>query len=390
MSVFITAPLWGRGFRPFFLLAALSVVGLMGLWGAFWDNLSAPTVFWADPVSWHAHEMLFGYTVAVISGFLLTAVANWTGWSPVRHGHLAGLCAVWLAGRVVMLCPSLPIGVVVAVNALYLPLLTISLLVPLYKSWNARNFVFLFLLFGLWLCELGFFYTQEIWPLHVALMLVCLMISVVGGRIIPAFTVAALRQRGFDVRNVDQPMQDRLAALSLLALGAALADRGLTGQGDGLLAIAGFIAALCHGVRLRHYHVRRGLFDPLVWILQLGYLWLVVGLLLVGLSGFQVVPLSVALHALTAGCLGSLTLGMMARVALAHTGRSFAFPKLTVASFWVLQLAALLRVIGPWADPAHSLAYILGASCLWILAFGLYLVVFTPILRGPRPDGDVP
>ena len=183
-------PFLGRGFRPFFLLGALySVVSLL-IWGGFFAGHGTPPSFMIDPVSWHAHEMIFGFTMAIVAGFLLTAVANWTGGAPVRQIHLAGLCAFWLAGRVVM---NFDLGLseiaVIVVEGAFILTLAFSLSIPLLKSWNKRNFVFLVLLSILFACDMTFFITQESTSLYVSVMIIVAMISLIGGRIIPAFTV---------------------------------------------------------------------------------------------------------------------------------------------------------------------------------------------------------
>jgi uncharacterized protein involved in response to NO len=205
----------------------------------------------------------------------------------------------------------------ILIEGLFIPALAISLLVPLYKSRNVRNFIFLFLLGGLFVADMAFMVLQDLRILHVTLLFILMMVSVVGGRIIPAFTVAALRQRGQDVRVTDQKQLDSLCLLSLLGLMLSFISYSEAGA---IPAGVAYLAAFLHGLRLRHYHSRRSLVDPLLWILHAGYLWLVVGLFLLGVALGGHLQLSVALHALTVGAIGSLTLGMMCRVALGHTG----------------------------------------------------------------------
>ena len=384
---FTEAALWGRGFRPFFLLAAAYAVFSMLVWSGFWGGYVGPPSYFGDPTLWHAHEMLYGFTMAVVAGFLLTAVANWTGWSPVRHLHLFLLCALWGLGRVAFNVPQIPESLAIFLEGLFLPTLAISLFIPLYKSRNARNFVFLFLLAGLFVADMAFMILRDLKIMHITLLFILMMISVVGGRIIPAFTVAALRQRGQEVRVRDQKQLDGLCLVSMLALIVSFVVHGESGMLPALLAA---LAAVLHALRLRHYHSWRSRVDPLLWILHAGYLWLVIGLALLAAALSGHLPLSVALHALTAGSIGSLTLGMMCRVALGHTGRPLSCNPLTALSFWLIQLTALLRVIGPWLWPSLYLEWLIASGLLWAGCFSLYLVVFGPILLHPRPDGQTP
>ncbi len=185
----------------------------------------------------------------------------------------------------------------------------------------------------------------------------------------------------------DQKQLDSLCLLSLLGLTLSFISYSEAGA---IPAGVAYLAAFLHGLRLRHYHSRRSLVDPLLWILHAGYLWLVVGLFLLGVALGGHLQLSVALHALTVGAIGSLTLGMMCRVALGHTGRALLCGRATVLSFWLIQLAAAVRVLGPLLWPELYLQWIEGATLLWSACFILYLVVFTPLLLRARPDGQLP
>jgi len=380
-------PFLGHGFRPFFLLGALYSVVTLLMWGGFFAGHGPPPTFMLDPVSWHAHEMIFGYTMAIVAGFLLTAVANWTGGAPVRQIHLAGLCALWLAGRVVM---NFDLGLseiaVIVVEGAFILTLAFSLAIPLLKSWNKRNFVFLVLLSILFACDLNFIITQESTSLYVAVMIIVAMISLIGGRIIPAFTVVALHGRGEEAKQIPQEKLDVMALLSLALIILVLV---FIGQEGAILAVTSFISAIIHALRLRRYHTRRILGDPMVWILHVGYGWVIVGLLLLGVSALGLLPFSISLHAFTTGAIGSMTLGMMCRVALAHTGRNLNATKLTILSFLLLQCAALIRVFGLVIAPDYTAEWLIGSATLWVLCFSLYILIYAPILWKPRPDGLV-
>lgn len=378
-------PFLGRGFRPFFLLGALySALNLL-IWGGFYAGHITPPSFLLDPVSWHAHEMIYGFTMAIIAGFLLTAVANWTGGAPARQLHLGALCGLWVAGRVVMNFDlGLPDIAIAVIENSFIPALAISLSIPLLKSWNKRNFVFLVLLSILFFCDIWFFITQERMSLYIPVMVIIAMISLVGGRIIPAFTVAALRRRGEEAHQTPQGRLDALALVSIVFIVLALL---LTGTQGIFLAVCAFASAIIHGLRMRAYHTRRILNDPMVWVLHAGYGWVIIGLFLIGLAGIGILPFSMVLHALTAGAIGTMTLGMMCRVALGHTGRDLLASRLMTFSFMMIQGAAIMRVVGPILLPDHTNLWIMGSAFLWSVCFGLYVLIYTPILWQPRPDG---
>jgi uncharacterized protein involved in response to NO len=379
-------PVLGYGFRPFFLLGALfSIISLL-IWGGFYAGYVTPSLFMIDPVSWHAHEMIYGFTMAIVAGFLLTAVANWTDSAPVRGFHLLGLCLLWLAGRVVMnFNLGIPEVAVLVFEGAFILTLALSLSIPLFKTWDKRNFVFLVLLSILFACDMVFLITKERTSLYVAVMIIIALISLIGGRIIPAFTVDALQERGEEVHETSQGKLDVLAILSLLLIILALV---FAKQEEAILAGTAFLSAIIHALRLRHYHTRRILDDPMVWILHVGYSWVILGLFLTGVSALGLLPFSVALHAFTAGAIGSMTLGMMCRVTLGHTGRNKIATDLTKLSFLLMQGAALMRVFGLMIAPDYSIEWIIGSATLWIFCFALYILIYSPMLWKPDLDED--
>lgn len=377
-------PLLGRGFRPFFMMAAgysvLSLVFWVGIQMGIWD---APEVT-GDPVLWHAHEMIYGFVMAVVAGFLLTAVANWTGGAPVRQLHLLILCILWLGGRIVMHASGLPVWLVGIVDCSFIPALAISLSLPLIKNRNVRNFIFLGILTVLFICNIVFFVMQERLPLHIALLTIVTMISLVGGRIIPAFTVAGLRRIGLVVYQQEQTMLDRLCLFFMAALMAVFMVLGPETIAAGTVA---FTAGVLQLLRLRNYHVLKALKEPMLWILHAGFGWLVLGLFMLGFYGYGFGTLSIALHALTAGCIGSMCIGMMCRVTLGHTGRNLIAKPVTKLIFILMQITAFLRVGGPLFFPQHYMLWIGSSGVLWAVCFALYLPVYIPMLVKPRPDG---
>ncbi|MCK6417558.1 MAG: NnrS family protein [Alphaproteobacteria bacterium] len=382
-SIF-SRPFFGRGFRPFFFFGALYSVISLALWGGFYAGYVVPPYFMLDAVSWHAHEMIYGFSMAIVAGFLLTAVANWTGGAPARQMHLAGLCLLWLLGRIVMHFDfGLPAWAIIVVESAFIPALALSLAIPLIRSWNKRNFIFLTLLSVLFACDLWFLLTINMAALHVALMMILIMVSLIGGRIIPAFTVAALRRKGIEAYQTPQMKMDMAALASLVAVALCL----IFAKDTPILGIAAGISCLIHGLRMRHYHTLKAFDDPLVWILHAGYGWLVVGLGLLALTGFGLLSVTAVIHALTAGSIGSMILGMICRVTLGHTGRELKVVALTTLSFFAIQVTAIARVFGPILMPDHMNEWIIGSAALWSLCFAAYLWVYSPMLFAPRPDG---
>lgn len=377
-------PVLGRGFRPFFILSALQAVFMLVLWGGYYGGYITPPDLLLATTSWHIHEMIYGFAVCVVAGFLLTAVANWTGTNPVKGGHLFALCCAWVLGRLVMNFDlGLPVWGVYAASIAFLPALAISLSIPLLKTNNKRNFIFLGILGVLSASQICFLVFGVYAAIYVALMMIIMMISLVGGRIIPLFTIAVLKQGGADITPTPQPKWDIAALVSLVVTTACL----VSVPDSLLLTASAFIAVFIHLARMRHYHSLRTLALPMLWILHAGYLWVVIGLVLIGLSGAGVVNLTLALHALSTGAVGSLTLGMMTRVALGHTGRNLVASRLTLLSFLLMQIAAIMRVFGPMVLPEFSMVWVIGSASVWSFCYFLYLVIYAPILLQARPDG---
>ncbi len=381
-------PFAAKGFRPFFTLGALYAVAIIPLWLAVLAGVSRPAGY-LDPLSWHAHEMIFGFVVAVIAGFLLTAVGNWTQRETVVGAPLLGLAALWLLGRLAMLfSASLPRGVPAAVDLLFLPALIVVLGRPLVAAKNRRNFVLLGVLMvlflanvavhldGLGLLAAGFAHRAR----AVALDVVVLIILLIAGRVFPMFTRNATGAQGIrshpalDVATV-------VAMAVVVVLDAVIADWRLAGV---LAGLVGLLAA----ARAVHWGARHSGREPLLWILHAGYAWIVIGLLMRALAVYlPALPTSLATHAITIGGIGSLTLGMMARVSLGHSGRELATAPAMRWAFLAILAAAFARVVLPIVVPAHYLLSLMVAGAFWLFAFAAFLVVYVPILVRPRPDG---
>jgi uncharacterized protein involved in response to NO len=375
-------PLLSIGFRPFFLGAGLAAVALVAVW-LFAQRSPLTVPAYGPTMAWHGHEMLFGYTAAVIAGFLLTAVRNWTSRPTLEGRPLAALALLWLAARVLPLTGAGPLPTAL-LDLAFLPLLAIAIAVPIFAAKSYKNLVIVALVAALWLADLAVHSTPlgghpsaATWGLEAAIWLILALISVIGGRVLPFFTRRALP--GFTPRAW-RPIE--LAATPALLLTAAAT---LAAAPAPLTAALATLAAAIHATRLAGLATRRALAAPLLWVLHLAYAWLAAGLLLHALAVLGLIPLTLARHALTIGAIGGMTLGMMARVALGHTGRDLVTAPQTNLAFALANLAVLARVALPLAAPSTYAASIQLAGALWIAAFLIFTVTYFPILISPRP-----
>ncbi|MFO0745351.1 MAG: NnrS family protein [Myxococcota bacterium] len=374
-------PVWALGFRPFFLAAGL----MAALWLAWWLLVlfvASPLPLAFDGPSWHAHELVFGFGVAVLAGFLLTAVRNWTKQPTPSGGWLAALVALWLAGRVALLVGrGLPPALVASLDVAFLPVLALALARPLWRARNRRNYLFPLLLVALAGVDALFHAAPELRhdTARIAVLVVVVFLVVMGGRVIPSFTRNALPQ----ARVVTRPWLDALAVAATAAFPLAeLLRLGLAADAIGL------VAGLANLARLAGWDPLATRRTPLLWVLHLGYLWVGVGLVLLTLQRWvpQLIG-SAPLHVLTVGALGGLTLGMMARVSLGHTGRPLVAARATTVAFALVAVAVLARVVPPLASPALEAAALAVSGALWSTAFAIFVAVYWPILTRPRADG---
>ncbi len=379
--------LFEYGFRPFFLLAAFHAAIAVPVWVGLWRG----DVGWqpAMPANlWHGHEMLFGFAVAALAGFMLTAVPNWTGAAAIRGPRLMLLVGVWMAGRIASYLPW-P-GLFAGIDIAFLPLLALVLGPGILIRNGRRNGILVAILlllaalnsavhFDGW----GFASLSGSWALQVAVAVFALLIGIIGGRIVPAFTQGGMKMAGVSFVIEGNRALDIAAILSLVANLAATALQ-LPGAIAGAVALA---AGLCNLVRYMRWQGWKTWSVPLVWVLHLGYGWLVVGLILSGLSAaFDLLPATMALHALTAGSFSTMIVAVMSRASLGHTGRQLVANRRTVAVYLLLSLAALLRVLAPLTGE-FQLPLIESAALLWSGAFVSFGVQYLPILLLPRPDG---
>lgn len=373
--------LWSLGFRPFYLLASIFSAAAVLAWTAQYAGWLP--VAYVGRTIWHAHEMIFGFVMAVISGFLLTAVPNWTGQSTPRGYALAALVLLWALGRILVLTPY---GYASAlVNAAFPVAISIAIAIPLWRSQNRRNYFFALLLGGMSIALLVIHLAAQnpaLVPARVGMQagldMVLFVMAVVGGRVIPMFTNNGVP----NTQARRNPLLEKLALGSLLLLLVA----GIF-QLPSVLPYIIAIAALANALRLLLWQPWRTAPNALVWILHVAYAWIIIHLILRTLASTGFVAESLAIHALTIGAIGSLTLGMMTRTARGHTGYPLRAERTEITCFVLIQLAAILRVFGGMLMPHAYLNTVIGSSLLWAAAFGLYAIRYWPILTRPRIDG---
>jgi uncharacterized protein involved in response to NO len=379
-------PVFALGFRAFFTLAGLSALALIAVWrSVFAGSVNADSYFPA--IYWHAHEMLLGYTVAVMAGFLLTAVKNWTGKQTLQGDKLAGLCLVWIYGRVLpFYADSFPYFIIALVDVSFLPILAYCLAKPIVKTGKVRNLIFPVLLLvmatGNVLIHLQLLHvTQHSAQLGLTLVtaMIVMMILVIAGRVFPFFTERGLS----NVLILPNPVVD---AVALASAAAVFGFQLLQISGAALLIVA-LIAVFANLLRIANWFDRRIAYIPLLWILYSGYAWLIVGFILTALTAYGWVEVSLSLHAFTVGGIGVLTLGMMARVSLGHTGRALRVSNAIALAFALLNIAVLFRVLMPMALPTWYSYFIYISTACWLAAFSLFVFIYMPILTSARMDG---
>ena len=374
-------PVFRLGFRPFYLLAAAFAAISVPLWLLKYFGLAEGMNI---DFNWHMHEMVFGFAIAVIIGFLYTAGRNWTGlWTP-RGAQLAAIAGVWVAGRLAMLFA--PPVLAAVVDAAFLPLAAWPIYRVLQRSGNKRN-MFLIGLLGLLTlanllfhaARLGLFALDTIAPIHAAILVIVMIESVIGGRVIPGFTANALS----GVTPVINPKLDRIC-IAVTALACAGWILRLPAP---LLASLAFAACCAQVMRLAGWKPYRTLHKPLLWILHVSYAWIAFGFFLLALAAIGKASNSAAFHVLAVGSMAGLIIGMITRTALGHTGRPLhAGPWETVMYLLVQAGVAARFAAAVESFGVRDTALVAAASC-WCAAFVLYVAVYGPYLMKPRVDG---
>ena len=376
------APLWQLGFRPFYLLASTFAAVSILLWALqFTGFLGAP--YLSGPL-WHAHEMLFGFALAVVVGFLFTAGRNWTGRPTPTGGTLAALALLWLLGRVLVLTPWSWASAVA--NTAFPLAAALALAIPFIAARNRRNYFFLALLALLALATLSIHLDQlglvalPAWAsLQLALDVMLFIVCVMGGRVIPMFTNNGVPGAGAGRHAV----LEKLALGSVLALLAADALQVPTAA----VAVIAALGAAAHAARWTLWRPWKTLATPLVWVLHLAYAWIPAHLALRACAALGWIGPSPATHALTTGAIGGLVMGMMTRTARGHTGRPLRADRCDVAAYVLVAAAAFVRVLVPLGAPALLREAVLASGTLWSAGFAVYAFAYWKVLTRPRLDG---
>lgn len=391
MKAILRTPLFSHGFRPFFLAAGVFALLAVPAWLWMYDAGMSPLAPLPGRL-WHGHEMVFGFIIAAVTGFLLTAVPSWTGRRGFAGAPLLLLTATWLAGRAAIAGSAfLPLPLVALVELAFLPGLLALIAPPILRERN-RNIPMLFIVGALWLADAAWLLAVARADvalggaaLAAAVDVVLLLLTIVGGRVVPAFTGNALRRadRSFTI-HTHAPIERLLPATMALNVVADLWQPGFPVPA-GVLAL---VLTVLHGWRLSGWRSLRARGEPILWVLHLGYAWLPAGFalkaawLLTGTawSAFW-------LHAFGIGVAATMILAVMTRASLGHTGRPLAVGRPVAAAYVLLCAAALIRVLGPAVRPHDYFHVLLAAGLCWTFAFAIFLVVYAPILLRPRADG---
>lgn len=382
--------LFAYGFRPYFLLAGLAGLVLVPVWALSYVVNTPLGSSW-PPMLWHAHEMLFGFIPSAIAGFLLTAVPSWTDQKGFAGRPLIILAGIWLAGRLLIASSGLwPPLLVAGVDLAFLPALGMLVCRPLLRSRN-RNTPLLAVLTLFWFTDavfqiglLGKNPPLALHALHVGIDIVLVLVTIIGGRIVPAFTTSGLRPLGMAnaVQNRAIITTLSVAAMVLVTLIDVFApDTRLAGL------VAAF-AAVTQALRLLQWATWRTLRQPIVWVLHLSYAWLPIGLALKGVALLAGSAFAAFwLHALTIGALTTMIVAVMTRASLGHTGRPLVVDPLITLAYLLLTAAAAIRVFGLSGLGLSYPAVIVLAALCWTVAFALFVTIYAPILWRPRIDG---
>ncbi len=382
------------GFRPFFLAAGcyapISVVAWVGALVGWWQLPSA-----APPSWWHGHEMVFGWAIAAVCGFLLTAVPNWTSSQPVTGGALAFLAALWLLGRAgIWFSAALPNGVAAGIDLLLIPALLCFVVPPIHRSRSARHYVFVLFLVLLWFANLlSLLPYSAAWPgrattgLYLGTYVLIAMLTIIGGRVVPNFTRGALRAQGKEQSVQTSEALSKAAILALVvSLAIDLVSRNLVGA-PALEMLNGWLAllvALLLALRARGWRFRESFNNPLLCVLHVGQGWLIVAFAARAVSNLTGwIPPTAAFHAMGAGAMATMILAFLTRAPLGHTGRPLQASRAAAAAYLLVISAGAARVLAPLLPGNAQLAGLIAAGGLFAAAYTIYVVEYFPILTRP-------
>jgi len=354
------------GFRSFYAVASIFAVVAMVVWLSAFVGFSGTGVY-LHSVVWHSHEMLFGFAAAVITGFLFTAVHNWTGLPTPTGAVLAGLTALWVAARVLILKGPAP---------------------PIFRSRNVRNYKVLVVVMALAVMH-GVFHlaNQGYLPagfsrttLLVGIDIVVILLAIVAGRVIPAFTKNAIPE----ANSRHEPWVEFVTFAAMILVALAMIVSGSWALPSGLMALLLIVVAAAHATRLGLWDPVSTVHSPLLWMMPVAYSWLPFAFLLRALATMNIVPASAWIHAVTIGAISSYMLAMMMRSTLGHTGRQLVASRIDMTAFLLLQFSAIVRVVASIAAGGSYRYWIVISSLAWVLAFLLFAARYLPMLSRPR------
>ncbi|SDD43486.1 NnrS family protein [Ruegeria marina] len=379
--------LFSEGFRVFFLSAALYGLFAGAVWTLYLSGHGAG--LGTNPNLWHAHEMIFGYATAAIGGFFLTAVPNWTGVPGARHGFIALAAGLWFLGRLaVWYATAFPPVLVAVVDLAFLPVLALKILSQLIKRPKPQNLMFLIFLGYLWSANLsvhlewiGLGIGDAFSGLRAGLITLCALIAVLGGRITPAFTRNAMKRAGEPEAKwpVSRPVLERAGLILAIVLpGLVLSDLSQT-----VTSVAAIAFGVVLALRLAGWAGLWCRSEPILLSLHVALAMLALGMVTWGLSGFDLMSELVGVHLLGIGGVGGMTLAVMSRAALGHSGQPLVAPRLMAWGYGLIAIAAIVRWIGTGLGEYHLQAMLL-AGGLWVAALAFFLMSMWPALTRPR------
>jgi uncharacterized protein involved in response to NO len=375
---------WSIGFRPFFFFGIAAAIILIPAWLFLFLTGNASGLYLPGSV-WHGHEMIYGFATAIVLGFILTASQNWTGKPGINGPRLMALVSFWLLGRLLNAIPNVYPPLVAICDLALLPLATYFLVGYLGRSDQRHNIIFLVLLSTMaignllvHLGSLGLFSGYEQTGLYLGLNVVVLMMAVIGGRVIPFFSSRVVPDYAKKTKNFEHH-------LTLASVGGYVLCSIFVPFSQLAAIFAAFAAIITFGRWWTWLH--KGVWQrPILWVLYVGYLWLVVGFVLAALAGFGLVPITAAIHGFTAGAMATMIIGMVSRVSLGHTGRPIQASARTRAAYILIILSGIVRVVGAVLSNEDYFATLVVSGVFWTLSFVLLGTEYLPIFLKPRAD----
>ncbi len=367
--------LFSAGHRPFFLFTALTGVFFLAAWLLAYNGLIELSA------AWHGHEMVFGFSGAAVSGFLMAAVPKWTN-SPSFQGRLVvALSVAWILGRIGILAAEVSpdLFFLAWLDILYPPMIAVAISKLIMRAENKRNYVVPVILFTWVLTNLAWHFWDQGLAVRAGIYMIIAVAALISGRIIPAFTQNALRMKLQQDITCETPMWSHKAVLIGIFLTAVCEIAELPGVVSGVVAA---VLSVVFVIRMIRWHTFKTFDNPIVWVLHAAYIWLPIGFALKAISDLTgLIEANAALHGLTTGAIGMLILAVASRAALGHSGRPLKASTPTVAAYVIVTLAAVVRVVALTPD------WVTISGVLWIIGYGLFAAVYAPILIKPRIDG---